>query len=240
PASPLPPFALTSARGTTLTQDDLLGAPFILYCYPAADTPACTRQACDFSAAPPDLARLASPHQNRPTRGTRAPAATPAAPRIIGISPDTPDKLARFAAKHNLTITLLADPPAPQPNQPKAPAIPRTIAALGCWGQKSMYGKTYMGVIRTTYLVNAQGLITHAWPNVKVPGHAQAVLQALANPTAATNPAATNTNPAKPKPKPKSKPKPATSTKPTKAPKPRTTKKPAAKKATPTKPTRRR
>ena len=98
----------------------------------------------------------------------------------------------------------------------------------------------YMGVIRTTYLVSAQGLVTHAWPNVKVPGHAQAVLQALANPTTATNPTTTNTNPAKPKPKQQPKPKPATSTKPTKAPKPRTTTKPAAKKPTRAKPTRRR
>jgi thioredoxin-dependent peroxiredoxin len=153
----VPNFTLSDAQGRKVSLASLLGGPLVLYTYPEAGTPSCTKQACQFSEAMPAFAKLGKA-------------------KVVGISPDQPAKLAAFAAKHGLEITLLGDPAG-------ADGVPATIAALGCWGEKSMYGKSYMGVIRTTYLVDAKGVITHAWANVRVPDHDQAVLEALGGAT---------------------------------------------------------
>ncbi|MBD1549316.1 thioredoxin-dependent thiol peroxidase [Roseibium aggregatum] len=87
--------------------------------------------------------------------------------KIIGISPDTAAKHDKFKAKHNLTVRLAADPE-------KA-----VCEAFGVWVEKSMYGRKYMGVERSTFLVDAEGKIARIWPKVKVAGHAEAVLDAV-------------------------------------------------------------
>lgn len=84
---------------------------------------------------------------------------------VIGISPDPVAKLAKFRDKHALTVRLLSD-------EEKT-----LLQAFGVWGEKSMYGRKYMGVDRTTALIDTEGRIAHLWPKVKVPGHAQAVLE---------------------------------------------------------------
>lgn len=86
---------------------------------------------------------------------------------VLGISPDEPGKLKKFKDKEGLNFELLSDPDNAVQN------------AYGAYGEKSMYGKTYMGVIRSTFVINARGMITAAWRNVKVPGHAQEVLEAV-------------------------------------------------------------
>lgn len=87
--------------------------------------------------------------------------------RVFGISPDSVESHIKFKAKHGLTVTLLAD-------QDRA-----AIEAYGLWVEKKMYGKTYMGVERSTFIVGRDGLIARSWRKVKVPGHVQAVLQAV-------------------------------------------------------------
>lgn len=86
---------------------------------------------------------------------------------VVGISPDTVAKHDKFKAKHNLTVRLASDPE-------KA-----TCEAFGVWVEKSMYGKKYMGVERSTFLVDKDGNIAQIWRKVKVPGHAEAVLEAV-------------------------------------------------------------
>jgi thioredoxin-dependent peroxiredoxin len=111
----------------------------IVYFYPAAMTPGCTKQACDFSAALPEL--------------------TEAGVTVIGISKDAPEKLAKFREKENLTVTLLSD-------QDKA-----VHQAYGAFGEKQNYGKTIMGVIRSTFVIGADGTIEKAQYAVKATGH---------------------------------------------------------------------
>ena len=111
----------------------------IVYCYPAALTPGCTTQAVDFTAAAGDLAE--------------------AGLDIIGISPDPPEKLARFREQEGLGITLLSDPDK------------SVLAAYGAYGTKKLYGKEVQGVIRSTFVVDAEGRIERAAYNVKATGH---------------------------------------------------------------------
>ncbi|ODN69782.1 peroxiredoxin [Methylobrevis pamukkalensis] len=85
---------------------------------------------------------------------------------VVGISPDTEESHAKFARKHGLTVALLADPDR------------EAIEAYGVWAQKSMYGKTYIGVDRSTFLIGADGRLVRIWRKVKVPGHVAEVLEA--------------------------------------------------------------
>lgn len=205
--STVPSFTLADQDGHQVALSQLLkGAPLVLYVYPEAGTKSCTVQACQFNDALPALGKLHA--------------------AVVGLSPDQPAKLASFAEKHGLKFPLLADPPA-------SDGVPPTINALGCWAEKSMYGKKYMGVVRTTFVIDARGRVAAKWENVRVPGHEQAVLDALqdlhagraadaapAKPSGATaartrpKPApkhAAKSNPqskSKPKSKPKPKPKP--------------------------------
>ena len=87
---------------------------------------------------------------------------------VLGVSPDSAESHEKFAVKYNLNITLLADPGA------------GVSAKFGVWQEKSMYGRKYMGVVRTTYLIDAAGKVARRWDKVKVPGHAEAVLAAIA------------------------------------------------------------
>ena len=142
----LPEVTLVLADGAPLPLRSLAGKPAVLYFYPKADTPGCTREAEDFT-------RLAE-------RFAAAGAA------VIGVSKDPPVKLAKFASKRALTIGLASDESG------------AACAAFGVWGEKQLYGRTYMGVERATFLFGADGRLARAWRKVKVPGHAEAVLAA--------------------------------------------------------------
>lgn len=143
----LPALALTGADGQTVDLADLRGRKLVLYFYPKADTPGCTREAQDFGVLGDDFAEAGAV--------------------VIGVSRDEPKKLAKFAGKYDLTVRLASD------------AGPLSDA-FGFWGEKSMYGRTYMGMERATVLVDEAGRITRTWRKVKVPGHAAQVLEFIA------------------------------------------------------------
>ncbi|RZF64618.1 peroxiredoxin [Sphingomonas populi] len=143
---PLPDLELAGADGAPLRLRDKVGAPFVLYFYPKDDTTGCTREAQDFSALYPEF---------------RA-----AGVDLLGVSPDTPAKHAKFTAKYDLTVPLASD---------EAHAV---MEAFGVWVEKSMYGRTYMGVERATFLFAADGTLAQAWRKVRVAGHADQVLAA--------------------------------------------------------------
>ena len=140
----LPDVTVLAADGTPLTLVDLIGTPAVVYFYPKADTPGCTRQAEDFTA--------------------QADAFAAAGVAVIGLSKDTPAKLAKFAAKRALTVRLASDESG------------AACEAFGVWGEKQLYGRTYMGVERATFLFDAGGRLVRAWRKVKVPGHVDEVL----------------------------------------------------------------
>ncbi|GAA1846384.1 thioredoxin-dependent thiol peroxidase [Pseudonocardia ailaonensis] len=136
---PAPDFTLLDADEKPVTLSDLRGRKVIVYFYPAASTPGCTKQACDFRD---NLAELNG-----------------AGIDVLGISPDKPAKLARFREKEGLTFPLLSDPE-------------RTVLQeWGAFGEKTMYGKTVTGVIRSTFLVDEEGKIEAAQYNVRATGH---------------------------------------------------------------------
>lgn len=134
-----PGFSLPDADGNTVSLDDYRGRQVIVYFYPAASTPGCTKQACDFRD---NLGEL-----------------NDAGVEVIGISPDKPAKLAKFRDAEELTFPLLSDPE-------KA-----VLTAWGAFGEKKMYGKTVTGVIRSTFLVDAEGKIAVTQYNVRATGH---------------------------------------------------------------------
>ena len=139
PGDIAPDFTLPDDTGSPVTLGDLRGGKVIVYFYPAAMTPGCTTQACDFSDSLESL---------------KADGYT-----VLGISPDTTAKLARFREKEGLTITLLSDADRSVMNQ------------WGAFGEKKLYGKTVEGVIRSTVVVDDDGKVSHAWYNVKATGH---------------------------------------------------------------------
>lgn len=150
--SKVPAFSLPDQNGKLVSQLDLAGKPYVLYFYPKDDTSSCTAQACSFSDSIKMFEKCNA--------------------RVIGISPDGVKSHGKFASKYKLAITLLAD-------EAVGNASPSVCEAFGVWGEKSMYGKKYMGVIRTTYLIGADGRVAQRWDAVKVPGHADVVLAAL-------------------------------------------------------------
>jgi peroxiredoxin Q/BCP len=147
PGDPAPAFTLTSDTGEQVSLADFAGRKVIVYFYPAALTPGCTTQACDFTDSLDALQ----------AKGYA----------VLGISPDAPAKLAKFRAKEGLTITLLSDPD-------KA-----TLTAYGAFGEKKLYGKTVVGVIRSTFVVAEDGTIADARYNVKATGHVAALRRDL-------------------------------------------------------------
>lgn len=139
PGQPAPDFTLVDQDDRTVSLHDLRGAPAILFFYPAAMTPGCTTEACDFrdSLAPLQAAGYA----------------------VVGISRDDPAKLRAFRERDGLTYPLLRDPDH------------AVHEAYGAWGEKMNYGKLVEGVIRSTVIVDADGVVTHALYNVKATGH---------------------------------------------------------------------
>ena len=134
-----PDFSLADDSGRDVRLTDGRGRKTIVYFYPAAMTPGCTKQACDFTESLDSL---------------QADGYT-----VVGISPDKPEKLAKFRERDHLTITLLSDPDK------------QVMKEWGAFGEKMMYGKKVTGVIRSTFVIDEQGTIEHAWYNVKATGH---------------------------------------------------------------------
>ncbi len=141
-----PDFDLPTDTGGNVKLSKLKGKPVVVYFYPKDDTSGCTKEAQAFTALAADFAA--------------------AGVRVIGISPDSIERHAKFRAKYDLTVELAAD------EERKA------IEAYGAWVEKSMYGRKYMGVDRSTFLIDGKGRIAKAWRKVKVPGHAEEVLAA--------------------------------------------------------------
>jgi len=139
PGDEAPDFTLPTDTGDQLHLSDLRGRRVVLYVYPAAMTPGCTTQACDFRDSLSSLR----------TAGFE----------VVGISPDSPAKLAKFRAKEGLTFPLVAD------------ADKSVLTAYGAYGEKQNYGKTVLGVIRSTFVIGPDGRIEKAMYNVKATGH---------------------------------------------------------------------
>jgi thioredoxin-dependent peroxiredoxin len=141
-----PPFHLPRDGGGMIALSDFAGKKLVLFFYPRADTPGCTREAIDFT-------RLRSAFAESGTE-------------VLGVSADTQGAQERFRDKHKLAVPLMSD----EKHQ--------MLEAYGAWGEKSMYGRTFLGIIRTTVLVGRDGHIARVWRHVKVDGHADQVLAA--------------------------------------------------------------
>jgi peroxiredoxin Q/BCP len=141
-----PAFTLPRDGGTTVSLRDFKGRNLVLYFYPKADTPGCTKEAIAFSSLRAGFAKT----------GTD----------ILGVSADSVAAQDKFKSKHKLKIALASD------------ETRKMLQAYGAWGEKSMYGRKYMGVLRKTFLIDGQGRIARVWPKVSVPGHAEEVLEA--------------------------------------------------------------
>ena len=142
-----PDFTLTDQYGQNISLSDFAGSRIVLYFYPKDNTPGCTRQACAFAASYDGF------------RSRRI--------KVIGISKDSVDSHRRFAEKHGLPFTLLADPEL------------QAIRAYGVWQEKKLYGKSSMGVVRTTFIISPDGLIEKIMPKVKPDTNAAEILAEL-------------------------------------------------------------
>ncbi len=141
-----PAFKLPRDGGETVSLSDFKGKKLVLFFYPKADTPGCTRESIEFSKLRAGFAKA----------GTE----------VLGISADPVKAQDAFKKKHKLTVGLLSD------------EQHEMLEAYGVWGKKSMYGRTFMGIVRTTVLIGPDGKIARIWPKVKVDGHAEEVLAA--------------------------------------------------------------
>jgi peroxiredoxin Q/BCP len=143
-----PDFTLPASGGRTVSLAALKGKPFVLYFYPKADTPGCTKEACAFQEALPALGKTGI--------------------QVIGVSRDKMKPIEKFAEKYGLTFPLASD---------EAGAA---STAYDTWVEKSMYGRKYMGMERSTFLIDKTGKIAKVWRKVSVTGHAKAVTDAIA------------------------------------------------------------
>jgi peroxiredoxin Q/BCP len=141
-----PSFHLPRDGGNTVSLADFAGQKLVLFFYPRADTPGCTKEAIDFTRLKDAFA----------TTGTA----------VVGVSGDPPRAQEAFRNKHQLSVPLASD------------EKHEMLAAYGAWGEKSMYGRTFEGILRTTVLIGADGKITRIWRTVRVDGHADEVLAA--------------------------------------------------------------
>lgn len=147
-----PNFTLVDGAGVSHSLADYVGSAVILYFYPRDNTPGCTQEACQFR----DLHAAVKKRNGV----------------VLGISPDSQSSHASFAKKFNLPFVLLVDEPA-------ASGTPAVSNAFGVWQEKSMYGKSYMGIVRTTYLIGADRKVVKRWDKVSVTDHGAEVLAAL-------------------------------------------------------------
>lgn len=139
PGDKAPAFTLLDDEGNEVTLSQFKGTRVVLYAYPAAMTPGCTTQACDFRDSLDSLKAAGFV--------------------VLGISPDKPEKLAKFKVRDSLTFPLMSDPDK------------KVLTEYGAFGEKKMYGKTMVGVIRSTFVIDANGKIELAQYNVRAKGH---------------------------------------------------------------------
>lgn len=144
---PAPDFTLPDSEGNPVSLSDFRGQSVVVYFYPAAGTPGCTKQACDFRD---NLAQL-----------------NDAGYQVLGISPDKPEKLAKFVENEKLTFPLLSDPDK------------KVLTEWGAFGEKKNYGRIVQGVIRSTFVVDADGTIAVAQYNVRATGHVAKLMRDL-------------------------------------------------------------
>ena len=142
----VPDVTLIAMDGAAMSPADFRGQKLVLYFYPKDDTSGCTREAKDFTALAGEFEKA----------GTW----------ILGVSKDSPERHAKFAAKYGLRVKLATDPDG------------SVCEAFAVWGEKSLYGRKYMGIDRATFLIERDGTIARIWRKVKVPGHAEEVLAA--------------------------------------------------------------
>jgi peroxiredoxin Q/BCP len=148
PGMKAPAFSLKAGDGSRVRLADLRGRPVVLYFYPRDDTPGCTREACAFRDQQARLKELGA--------------------TVLGVSTDSVESHAKFAAKYGLNFPLLAD-------------VDHAVAAkYGAWREKNLYGKKSMGIQRSTFLIDADGKVAKVWKRVNVDGHEQEVFEALA------------------------------------------------------------
>lgn len=142
-----PAFQLTADDGSKVRLSSFKGQPVVLYFYPKDDTPGCTKEACAFRDRSAEIAALGA--------------------KVLGVSPDSVERHAKFRDKYALNFPLLADPDH------------QVAEKYGAWREKNMYGKKSFGIQRSTYLIDAQGKVAKVWPRVQVAGHDEQVLAAL-------------------------------------------------------------
>ena len=146
PGDKAPSFELLSDDGGKVSLADFKGRKLVIYFYPRADTPGCTKESIDFSK-----------HKAAFSRANTS---------VLGVSADPVKAQAKFRDKHDLKIPLGSD------------ETTKMLKAYGAWGEKSLYGRKFLGVIRSTVLIGEDGKIAQIWPKVKVEGHAEEVLAA--------------------------------------------------------------
>ena len=142
-----PDFQMPASSGRSVSKSALAGRPFVLYFYPKADTPGCTKEACAFQETLPQFGKLGI--------------------EVIGVSRDKMKPIQKFAEKYGLTFPLASDESG------------EASSAYDTWVEKSMYGKKYMGMERSTFLVDRDGKIAKIWRKVSVPGHSKQVADAV-------------------------------------------------------------
>lgn len=147
-----PAFTLVADDGTKVRLSELKGSPVVLYFYPRDDTPGCTKEACAFRDRKAEIEKLGA--------------------TVLGVSPDTVEKHAKFRDKYDLNFRLLADPDH------------KVAEKYGAWREKNMDGKKKMGIQRSTFLIDANGKVANVWQRVKVDGHDDQVIEALKELTA--------------------------------------------------------
>ncbi len=139
-------FTVTDHTGADVRWSSLRGAPVVLFFYPKADTPGCTKEACAFRDLYAEFQQLGV--------------------HVFGVSADAPAKQAKFATKYGLTMPLWSDPDHV------------VLTRFGVWAEKTMYGRTSMGIVRSSFLFDKDGVLRVVWPKVKVDGHAEVVRDA--------------------------------------------------------------
>jgi peroxiredoxin Q/BCP len=143
-----PAFSLASSNGKKVSLKDFAGKKLVLYFYPKDNTPGCTTEALDFSAAKDQLEELGA--------------------AVVGVSKDSVESHCKFIAKHDLNFVLASDPDG------------KVLEAYDAWGEKVLYGKKSLGIIRTTVVIDEDGVVRKVFPKVRVAGHVDKVLETLA------------------------------------------------------------
>ncbi|MBX3386807.1 MAG: peroxiredoxin [Phycisphaeraceae bacterium] len=150
--SRVPRVSLLDSGGKPRSLDEWKGRSVLLFFYPEAGSPGCTKQVCDYRDRIGEMRSMGI--------------------EPVGISPDEPEAVARFEKEHDLKLTLLTD-------QHSRAGVPVAAKAFGVWREKQLYGKTYVGLVRSTFLIGPDGRVRRVWDNVRATGQAERILRDL-------------------------------------------------------------